>query len=1079
MLHRLINSPAQCLCNSPTYCSYIKFLVNSYADINSQIYISHTKHTIYNIKNKYLIKSNRYKYSKVSKILSSAKTLVVSYVGMKTQEVAIKNNLKIVLQNDAEILDEVMVVAFGTQKKSSFTGSAAVVSTEELSKKTTTNVADALVGSVAGLQMRGGSGAPGASQGSIKIRGIASMYANTDPLVIVDGAPYTASLSNIPQEDIESVTVLKDAASAALYGARGAAGVILITTKKGNSSDARVSVDMKWGVNSRAINEYDKITDPGEYYEAAYKQYYNYYFYGQGQNATTANVNANKMMLNQLQYNVYTLPEGQMLIGQDGKLNPNAKLGRSYEANGETYYLQPDNWTDLAYKKALRQEYTMTVSGGSDKSSFYASLGYLNEDGIIDFSGFERITARVKADYQAKKWLRLGANIGYVNSNTKSNPNLSTSSNSTNIMYYTSHIAPIYPAFVRVLDAQGNPQVRVDDNGNPQYDFGVAASNYPGLSRPFLSTGNPLGSNRYNKVTSAGQQLNGTFTLDLTLTDFLKFNATSNINWGHTNFSDYETALYGPKVSVNGELAKYQSDSFRTNNTQTLTFVKDFDKHNVTALIGHEYYKTKTTYLEAVGQGVFSEEILELNAVANTQYASGSYTSSYNVEGYFANAQYSYDDKYFASASYRRDASSRFAKENRWGNFWSVGGAWLLNKENFMSTVSWVDQLKLKVSIGQQGNDNIGNWAYIDLYELSPSSTTQMSPTFSRMGNKDITWETTTNLNIGAEFSFFKGRLTGGIDFYSKKTTDLLFWLSIPESMGTRGYYTNIGDIRNSGIEVVLAGDIIRSRNLTWNVGLNFSHNVSKILKLPESKMVDPEHGYKGFIDGAFWYTPGGSLYNSLRREFAGVNEEGMATYWVDDALEGKTDRPGVNHSRTTTNFQEGSYYEHGDILPKLYGGFQTSLQFYGFDVSATFDYQLGGKIYDSQYVGLLGNWSSAADAGGAFHKDILKSWTPNNTASNMPRFQYGDQYRVAADDRWMTNASYLNFQSFTIGYTLPKKLLRTIGVSRLRVYCSGENLGFWSARKGLDPRYSFASTASMAVYSPVRTISGGIQVSF
>ena len=1007
---------------------------------------------------------------------SSAKTLMVSFIGMKTVEVPIARTINVVLQSDTKVLDEVMVVAFGTQKKSAFTGAATVVGSEELSKHVTTNVANALVGSTPGLQLRGGSGAPGAGQGSIKIRGIASMYADTEPLIIVDGAPYSASLSNIPQDDIENVTVLKDAASAALYGARGAAGVILVTTKTGKNKKAQVNVDIKVGSNSRAVQDYETINDPGKYYETIYGQYYDYYYYNQGQSVENANANANKTMLNHLAYNIYTLPEGQNLIGLDGKLNPAAKLGRSYQAdNGETYYLINDNWRDAAYSNALRQEYNVSVNGAMDKGAFYASMSYLDEDGIIEYSGYKRLSARIKADYQATKWLKVGANVGYTNSETESNPNLSTSLNSTNLMYYTSMIAPIYPIYVRVLDANGNPVIRTDEHGNPQYDYGVAATNYPGITRGFMSTGNPLGSNRYNDHTSMGQKLTGTFTADINFTEFLKFNATSTLDWGHTNVSDYQTALYGPKVSVNGEVTKSQSDAIRQNHVQTMTYFDTFGKHNLTVMAGHEYYYTKTTYLDAYANGIFTPEIPELNASAKVQNGS-SYVSEYNVEGFFGNAQYNYDEKYFASASYRRDASSRFAKENRWGNFWSVGGAWLINHENFMEDVAWVDQLKFKASIGQQGNDNIGNWAYTDLYSLTPVSNSQMSASFYRIGNPDITWETTTNFNIGLEFGLFNNRLSGSIDYYNKKTTDLLFWLSVPESAGSRGYYGNIGDIRNSGIELALQGTLVRTKNLDWSVNFNISHNKDEILKLPKAKIAE----LGGFTEDGRWYREGGPLYNRFCAEYAGVNEKGEALYYVDSELgEGVTNRPGKNRDMTTTNPNNATKYEQGSSTPAAFGGFGTSLSLYGFDFSVTFDYQLGGEIYDSRYSSLMGNISGSGDAGAAIHKDILKSWSPNNTSSNIPRSMYMDQYTTATSDRFMTDASYLNFQSFTVGYTFPKKWLQNMGINKLRLYASGENLCFWSARKGLDPRYSFSSTESLNVYSPVRTIMGGIQLSF
>ena len=1009
----------------------------------------------------------------------------ISFVGMQTQEVEIQPNVRVTLKSDAELLDEVMVVAFGTTKKSAFTGSAAVVDTEELSKRITTNVSDALVGSVAGLQMRGSSGAPGSSDSKINIRGIASMYASTDPLIIVDGAPYTASLSNIPQGDIESISVLKDAASAALYGARGAAGVIIVTTKRGKTQEAEVNVDAKWGVNTRAIQEYDVITDPGQYYEAYYAQLYNYAFYGRGNTAAYANQWANQEMLNQLAYNVYTVPNGEMLIGTNGKLNPNATLGRRISNGGVDYWLQPDDWRDLTYQSALRQEYNVSVNGGTDKSSFYASLGYLDDEGIITNSSYERISARIKADYQAKKWLKLGVNAGYVHSNQQSTPGLSTDANANNVMYYASMIAPIYPAYVRVVDGNGKVSIKQDEYGRNAYDFGIASQDY-GLGRPFLATSNPLANLQYDEVETLGDQLNGNFTADVTFTEWLKANVTSTVIWGQTNYSNFTNPYYGSKVGVNGEIAKQSTSSLRTNNVQTLTFLKHFGDHYVNVMLGHEYYKTTTKFLGATAQGAFSPDIPEIDAFANSQYASSSYKSQYNVEGYFANAQYNYKEKYFASASYRRDASSYFAKEHRWGNFWSVGGAWLLEKESFMEgTKSWLDMLKLKFSVGQQGNDNIGAFAYTDMYTLSPVNNTTMSATFWRMGNPNITWETTTNYNLGIEFSLWGGRLSGNIDYYNKKTTDLLFWLSIPESGGSRGYYGNMGDIRNTGIEAVLTGALVRTKDIDWTLSLNFSHNKTKILSLPESKTA----GLGGFSEanslglGANWYEVGKPLYNVFCIEYAGVNENGEATYWYDEDLYGTADatrKPGKKHSGVTTNPNEATSYEQGSALPDLFGGFNTSIRLWDFDASVSFDYQIGGKVFDFRYASLMTPNETASGAGSAIHKDYIKSWSPNNTSSDIPRWQYGDKYTVfGQSSRFLTNASYLNFQSFTVGYTLPKRITQRWKINKVRIYAAGENLCFWSARQGLDPRYSFDGNTSVSTYSPARNISGGIQLTF
>ena len=1019
---------------------------------------------------------------KYSIAVSSNAILQFSFVGMETQEIAVAGRqiVDVEMQMGANLLEEVIVVAFGTAKKSAFTGSATVLSSEDISKHVSTNIANVLVGSVPGVQMRGADGAPGAGNGSMNIRGINSLYASTAPLVIVDGAPYSASLANIPQSDIESITVLKDAASAALYGARGAAGVIIVTTKKGTSQKTDINVDARWGVNSRVVQDYNVVKDPAHYYEAYYSQLYNYYYYDQNYSLANANASANTRMISDLGYNVYTVPDGQFLVGTNGKLNPNATLGRRYNYQGTEFFMTPDDWTKLAYKNALRQEYNVSVNGSTDRSSYYASMGYLNEDGIIDNSSYDRLSARIRADYQANKWLKLGGNVGYVHSNTENNPNMDTDLGSTNLMYYATMIAPIYPAYIRVVDESGNVVIKKDATGREAYDYGVASTNY-GYPRAFLQTGNPLGSNRYNKFTVGRDQLHANFNADISITNFLKANVISTAIWEQDNKSEYDNPFYGPKVGINGSLFKSSDQNIRFNHTQTLTYFKNFGKHYVNVMAGHEYYKSTRKYLDAVAQGGFSPDIPELSAFAKVTDGN-SFTYIYNVEGYLASALYNYDEKYFASLTYRRDASSFFAKDNRWGNFWSVGGAWLLSKEAFLGGITWINMLKLKASVGQQGKDDIGAYAYTDLYELSASSETAMSPSFYRIGNSDITWETTTNFSSGVEFSLFKDRLSGSIDFYYKKITDLLFWLSVPESAGSRGYYGNVGDISNTGIEVALTGAIVRTRNIDWRVSVNATHNIDKILKLPESKIAD--NG--GFVESSRWFKEGGSMYNAFYAKYAGVNDAGQATYWRDENinydLEDGTrsnvvSKPGYDYTDVVTNSQRASRYEIGSLTPKVFGGFGSTLRIYDFDVSATFDFQIGGKVFDTRYQRLMRPSETASDAGNNIHVDYAKAWSPENTSSNIPRWQYGDAYATAASDRFLTDASYLNFQSFNVGYTLPANLIQ--GISRIRVYAAGENLGFWSARKGLDPRYSFTANTYVAVYSPMRNISGGIQITF
>lgn len=1009
----------------------------------------------------------------------------VTYVGYKPMQVALSNNMVVRMQSTATNLDDVMVVAFGSTTKEAFTGAASVIKADDLATKTTSNVADALVGSVPGLQLRSTSGAPGADNGNLTIRGISSIYSDIQPLIIVDGAPYPENLSNINQDDIASISVLKDAASAALYGARGASGVIIITTKKGTQGEAKIRVNAKWGSNSRAVQDYDVISDPGEYYEAFYSQIYNYNFYQQGMSAEAANASANAKMMDLLKYNAYTVPDGENLIGMNGKLNPNATLGRYYQLNGENRYLIPDNFNDIAYQSGFRQEYNLSMNGGNDKSNFYASLSYLGEEGILRPSNFDRVTAQIRAEYQLKKWLKVGGRISYTHSNTKGNSDIDNEAlGAGNVLYFTSMAAPIFPMYVRSYKEENGvktPYIVTDEYGNPQYDFGV--STYVNGSRPFSSPGNAIGAQALDLAETSRNALNATLNATIDFTDYLKLDVLSNVNWGLNQYTYYGSTLNTLNTSVNGKLRKSNTNSVRTNNTQTLTFYKYFGDHYLNVLAGHEYYRVDSNFLQGYAEGGFSPEILELFAFSNHNFTTNtSYKVRYNVEGWLASAQYNFKERYYASASYRRDASSRFAKAHRWGDFWSVGAAWMISKENFMhETKNWLDYLKLKFSIGQQGNDSLsGSYYWTDNYNLISSSQTTMSPSFRVLGNPDITWETSTNINVGLEFGFLKNRIFGNIDYYVKDTKNLLFWLSIPESMGSRGYYGNMGKIRNTGVEISLTAIPVQTKDFEWSVSGNISTNKTKILSLPASKT----DNYGGFYEDYHWYEEGKPLYNYMTYAFAGLNEQGEALYYYDPNYikengSMEISKPAVMKSKdyVTTKTTEASRYTCGSILPKAYGGFSTSARLKWFDITLNFDYQIGGKVMDNRYATLMQpdqNLSSTAAT--AIHKDYIKEWSPTNTSSDLPRWQIGDQYGYLASDRFLTNASYLNFQSFVVGFTVPKFCKE---IDKLRIYCSGENLCFWSARKGLDPRYSFDGNTSLGSYSPMRSVSGGVEITF
>ena len=794
-------------------------------------------------------------------------TLVVTFVGFEPQQLPIagKTRINVTMKEDAQAIDDVIVVAFGTAKKEAFTGSAAVIKSDEIAKVQTSNVATALVGRVAGVQTSSTSGDLGKTP-SIRVRGFGSINAGKEPLWIVDGMPYEGDLNNLNTNDIESMTVLKDAASNALYGARGANGVIMVTTKKAKSGDAVVTIDAKWGVNSKALEEYDVITSPAQYYETHFKALYGYY--AQTNPAAKAYALASSGLTSNgtggLGYNVYTVPEGQALIGTNGKLNPNATLGRKIIYNGQEYWLTPDDWIDEAYQSAFRQEYNVNISGATERSSFYASLGYLDNTGIIKSSALERYTARLKADYQAKKWLKVGGNMSYAHfSSSNGNSNEGSDSSTANIFAFSSQMPPIYPVYIR----DGSGRIMVDDNGYQMYDYGDKGN--AGLTRPLLPGANGLQTSWLNKKKAEGNAFSGSGFVDISLYKGLKLTVNGSTNIDETRTTYLNNQYYGQFAEAGGTISKYHTRDIAYNLQQILNYNETFGKHNVGLMVGHEYYQKKYYYLSGTKSKLFSYDNEELGGAVVDGAGAHSYIDDYNSEGYFMRAQYDYAGRYFVSGSYRRDASSRFHPDHRWGNFWSVGAAWLLNQENWFDA-PWVNLLKLKASYGSQGNDNIGNstigyYLYTDTYSIE-NNNGEIAVLFGQKGNPNITWETNTNLNIGTEFGFWNNRLSGSVDFFNRKTSDMLFAFSVPSSLGYSSYYANVGDMVNRGVEVELNADLIRTKNVLWSFNLNLTHVKNEVTYLaPEHKSTTVE-GYKGYIDGSYFVGEGLPLYTYYLR---------------------------------------------------------------------------------------------------------------------------------------------------------------------------------------------------------------------
>ena len=1003
--------------------------------------------------------------------------LEISYIGMQSKTVKAGPNMKVTLEGDNKTLDEVMVVAYGTQKKSAFTGSAATVKSDDISKVQVASPVEALKGKVSGVQMQQSSGQPGQTS-SIRIRGISSISSGQSPLYVVDGSPFDGDLNTINPQDIADITVLKDAASAALYGSRGANGVILITTKVGRTNHATVTVDAKWGVNSRALRNYDYINSPAGYYETWYKGLYNYARDKQNMTDLQAFQFANGHLTDSsdygLGYNVYTIPTGDMLIGSNGKLNPRATLGNVVTYKGENYLLRPDNWINATYRNALRQEYTVSATGSTDKSTFYASANYLNMKGITAGSSMKRFTSRLKADYQVKPWMKIAVNMNYAhydNNQVSDDGNAGYSGN----LFTLLQLAPIYPLYMR----DGDGKILIDSrNGLQRLDYGDGG--FAGLTRPILAQANPLSDIYANTNNVNGNTFNGVGTVEIRFLKDFKFTSTNSVYLDEDRDIFVRNPWYGQFASSKGISNLQHNRRWSYNYQQLLNWHRTFGLHEIDAMLGHEYYRTRGYALVGSKNNMFSNSYTELSGAVTMQNVNSS-RSDYNTEGYFGRVNYSYADKYFGELSYRRDASSTFDPKYRWGNFWSLGGAWIISKEKWFNA-KFVDELKFKLSYGSQGNDGIGSYRYVDTYTITPSgSSVALLP--GTLGNQNVSWEKQGMFNTGFDFSLFRQRLSGSFVFFYRTTKDMLAWVSLPPSYGWTGFYSNIGDMRNAGIEVELNGDIIRTKDFVWSAKFNLSSYSNRITRLADKNKSRVVEGYKGYTSGDKFYAENLSMYTYLLPKYAGVDANtGEALYYKDTyemtaAGTPKLDdngQPVVSGRTTVKNPSEATEYLCGTALPDAYGGFGTSFTWKGFDFSVDFAYQLGGQVFDGNYQSMM-----YLNRGGNLHKDILGAWSATNKNSSIPRLQYNDQYTASSSDRWLTSASYLSLQNVSFGYTLPRQVVSKIGVANVRFYVVGDNLALFAKRRGLDPRQSVTGAVSTEYYSPIRTVSGGLTVTF
>ena len=1011
----------------------------------------------------------------IANVPADAKHLRISYVGMETQQVSIKPGMiRTELRSDTEVIDEVVVVAYGTAKKSSFTGSASVVGAKNIEKRAITNATSALEGNTSGVQVTSALGQPGESA-SVRIRGFGSVNASNAPLYVVDGAVYNGDISNINPSDIESMTVLKDAASTSLYGSSAGNGVILITTKKGSntSGGTGITLNISQGWSSRAYDDYARV-GVYDYYPLQWQMLKNSRI-SSGDTAEEAALYASENIIDELKYNPFVGVADTEIVGTDGRLNPAAnalKWGDDLD------------WEDAAYSTGYRQEYNVSYNSSNEKSDSYASVGYLKDNGYMLKTDFERYSGRVNYNVYPVKWFKSGVNLGLVRTN--SNYSTSTSDNSSgysNLSRFIRTMAPIYPVHKHDLETGEYQDAENNSTTDPsQYTYDYEGARISSNGRDAIAE------TLWNEREISN--MNTTARVYATIMPIEGLSLTVNYALENTDLRRkvYENPLVGDGTSGPGRLNLLTTRTLTQTFNQLINYNKSFGNHTFDILLGHENYEYKYEYEYAMKIGEVISGIYDFENFTSINELS-SYTNRYRKEGYFGRLNYDYADKYYASISYRHDGSSRFSKDNRWGNFWSFGASWRISEEDFMKDISWLSNLKLRASYGQTGNDAIldadddaSYYPYQLLYTLGVNNASEAGIYLSSLVDTNLKWETQVSADVAIEFGLFDNRLTGSLEYFTKQSKDLLFDTSIPLSNGVSSIVQNIGKVKNNGVEFDLNYQLLRRNDWTFSIGVNGTHIKNKVTQLPAGNE-------NGIVTGSKKYMVGHSIYEFWLRQWYGVNpENGDGLYYLDTDAYNEADGTlsesvkstlvTIDGKQLTNSYRYAKYDYSGSAIPKLYGGFNFNLGYKDFELSAVFSYSLGGKVLDLTYANLM----ATDEFGYAMSEDVKKAWQKPGDITDVPRLDANSTHATSIGQsystRWLTNANYLNLRTVTLSYNLPAKWLHHVMVKNARLSVSAENLFMIKARQGLNPQANYAGV-SYNEYMPARNITLGLNVSF
>ena len=1048
---------------------------------------------------------------------STNSQLKVSFIGMTPITVKAENGMVIEMHSNTQDLDEVVVVAYGTAKKSALTGAVSQVTAQQIEARPVTSVTSALEGTTTGLVVNSTYGQPG-SDASIRIRGFASINGSNEPLYVIDGVPFGGNISDLNSADIESITVLKDATSAALYGNRAGNGVILINTKRGHNDKVRINASAMMGTYTRGIPEYDRMN--ARQWMNAMMQSYAREHYAAGNSGdktmswdqAIANANAG-IITDYLHYNIFDQPDNDLFNGIYLKNNAQIKSGIADDLD----------WFKAAIRSGFRQDYTLSGDGGNQMANYYFSAGYTKEDGYTKESGFERITGRASVNLNPKKWFKTGLTL--AGSHQLTNFHSDNEDSYKNAFGYCRNIAPIYPIHLHDM-ATGD--YMLDENGNLIYDSGDVNGRTQYSGRHYLWETELDMDKTYRNV------LNGQAYMTFVLPYGFDLTVKGDLNVRNTENREYNNAIIG---DGQGNNARTKRTIYRYKNytlQQLLNWKQTYgNRHAFEVLLGHENYYYKYNYLygfkanETLAGHV---DMINFSDIQNLY----DYENNDRRESYLGRLIYGLDDKYIFEGTFRRDGSSRFHKDHRWGNFYSIGGTWVMSREDFISKYDWINNLKFRVAYGEVANDRAADYySYMALYDITVNGG-MGALVKSQLTNELLSWESVRNLSIGLEGRLFN-RLNFGLDYFIKGSKDLIFNLNQPLSAGATStssavsqVQVNLGNMVNRGIEFSADADIIQTKDLRFNLGLNLTFIKNKITKMPDIYNVGGEKDEytAGLQSGQYNYRKGHSMYSFYTYTYKGIDDmTGKALYTFNDhdyyvpgmttgSTEGLEAIPegeyvvidGVPYVYKPATYGKREW--HGSAMPKLYGSFNPTIDYKNFTLSGIFSFQLGGKCIDWTYQSLtsMGGSPSAihADMENAWIKDLngtavtytddqIKGMTvtdaEGNSYVNYPGsrldpngtpavYSADNSYNSATSDRYITSSNYFIIKNIGLTYRLPRFILDKIGFTYISLNATVENLYTKSARKGMNPQQSFSGYVGDIMVTP-RVFSFGVKIGF